>query len=479
MHLGIDLGTSAIKVSLLDPLSQRCLASATSPGEIHRHAPQPNWCEQNPEDWWRATVQALAKLPSDLLAKTTAVGITYQMHGLVLIDRDGKVVRPSIIWSDGRAVESGERLASEVDWKPMLNRPGNFTMAKLRWVRDHEGEIKPWRAFLPGDYLAYRLTGDAVTTSTGLSEMIAWDFERRSPSETIWDAAWSRELMPDLVPIFGEQGRVTARAESETGIPAGAHITYRAGDQPNNALSLNVFEPGEIAAVAGTSGVLYGVTDKPTLDPLERVNTFLHVNDSPEAPRLGVLLCVNGAGGFYSWVRKMLGVESFEELNQLASSVPAGADGVLAVPYGNGPERSLGNRNPGAGFVGVDVNRHGRGELARAAMESIAFAMQYGADVLSEMGLCTRVVRAGEGSMFKSRLFREIFASVIGAEVQILDTDGSLGAARAAGYGNRDFGSLEEAFGSIRVIDRAEPEVDYAAVYGRWREVAAVMSGTQ
>lgn len=473
MLLGIDLGTSAIKVSLFDPAGGRLIASATSDGEIPRSAPEPNWCEQDPEDWWAATLQALSKLPADSRQKVTAIGISYQMHGLVLLGDDGKPVRPSIIWSDGRAVSSGTALADEVDWKPLLNRPGNFTMAKLRWVRDHEGDLKPWKAMLPGDYLAYRLSGDAVTTTTGLSEMIAWDFVAQAPCNQIWERAWSASLMPDLVPIFGDQGRVTPAAAGETGLPAGARICYRAGDQPNNALSLNVFHPGELAAVAGTSGVLYGVTDQPTLDPQERVNTFLHVNDQPDQSRLGVLLCVNGAGGFYSWVRRLLGVASFDELNGLAAGSQPGANGVVAIPYGNGPERSLGNRNPGAGFSNVDVNRHGREDVARAAMEGIVFAMRYGADVLGEMGLRTSVVKAGDGSMFKSELFQKIFATVIGAELQILETDGSLGAARAAGVGSGTFRNLEEAFRTLRVLKQVSPESwDYESVYQKWRDAA-------
>lgn len=468
MLLGIDLGTSAIKVSVLDPATGRQVASATS-GEMGVHSPFPGWAEQHPSDWWQGTVEAMAQIPAAVRAEVQAIGISYQMHGLVLIDDEGEVVRPSIIWCDGRAAKPNLCMRSHSD--RTFNEPGNFTLTKLRWVFENEPLVfeKIAKAFLPGDYLAFRMTGVAGTTSTGLSEMIGWDFIDRCPSEGMWEASGARlNQRPDLVPIFGDQGRVTASAAVELGIPAGVLVTYRAGDQPNNALSLNVFHPGELAAVAGTSGVLYGVTDKPTRDPKERVNTFLHVSDTPDEARLGVLLCVNGAGAFYSWVRKTLGLSSFEELNALAAESPAGANGVVAIPFGNGPERSLGNLCPGAGFHGLDVNRNTRADLARAAMEGIVFAMRHGADVLVSMGLRTTVIKAGEGSMFRSSLFRSVFATGLDCELQILETDGALGAARAAGVGSGVFRSLAEAFDSLRVVDRVLPDGDLDDAYGRW-----------
>lgn len=429
-------------------------------------SPQPGWAEQNPEMWWRATLEALDQLPEEDRKKVQAIGISYQMHGLVLVDESLNPTRPSIIWCDGRATDYGTKIGASFD--AHLNRPGNFTLAKLRWVVENEPDVarKSAKAMLPGDYLAARLTSRATTTNTGLSEMIAWNFAERRPSTEAWESAGGRpDQMPELVPIFGDQGCLSTEI---AGIPAGIPVTYRAGDQPNNALSLNVFNPGELAAVAGTSGVLYGVTAAPKCDPRERVNPFLHVNDAEEHPRLGVLLCINGAGAFYAWLRQSLNL-SFDELNALAAQSKPGANGVIAIPYGNGPERSLGNRNPGAGFHGIDVNRHGPADLARAALEGIAFAMRYGADVLGEMGMRTETIKAGDGSMFRSPFFRQIFADALGAKLEILDTNGALGAARAAGVGV-GYWTLEDAFRGLRVIDRAQPNHSLESAYARWRE---------
>lgn len=511
MLLGIDVGTSAVKVAVFDPegsaelplrtpvhgasapLRGRQVLSAQSE-ETLVDSPRPGFAEQHPDLWWEAALQALDKIPAEIKAQIQAIGISYQMHGLIVVDDRGAPLRPAIIWCDGRATAMGDRIAqaiqrdtgvppvSNMGVSPMpaedavLNHPGNFTAAKLRWVAENEPEIfrQVRYAMLPGDYLAMRLTGQPATTASGLSEMIAWNFVERRPSHEIWQAALAdTATIPPLAPTFGEQGRITAEIAQRTGIPKGTPVTYRAGDQPNNALSLNVFHPGELAAVAGTSGVLYGITDQPTIDPLQRVNTFLHVNDTPEKPRLGVLLCINGAGSFYSWTRRALNCASFEELNALAAEAPPGANGVVAIPFGNGPERVLGNTNPGASFQNLDLNRHTRADVARAALESVAFAMRYGANALREMGLRTDVVKAGDASMFRSELFRQVFANVLGVELQILDTDGALGAARAAGVGSGHYANLEEAFSGLTRAETRVPDFNYDAHFGSWSAVLA------
>jgi xylulokinase len=484
--LGIDIGTSAIKASLLDPSTG--LAAADSPvpdAEIPRYAPAPGWCEQAPEDWWEATRQAVLALPQQMRAQVAGIGIAYQMHGLVLLNETGRPVRPSIIWSDARATACGDRLYSEIgeaSFAALLNRPGNFTASKLRWVKENEPEnlSRVWKVMLPGDYVAYRLTGSATTTSTGLSEMIAWDFSRETIYEPIWAAAGaSPDALPTLVPIFGRQCEVSASIAADLGIPAGTPVCYRAGDQPNNALSLNVLEPGEMAATAGTSGVLYGVASQVRHDPRERVNTFLHVNHRPEAPRLGTLLCVNGAGGFYSWVRKTYQVASFQALNELAEASAIGARGLVALPYGNGGERSLGNRAPGASLYGIDVNRHGLNDVSRAAQEGVLFALRYGADALAELGATTNLIRAGCSNMFKSELFCQSFATVMNADLELLETDGALGAARGAGIGAGLFGSFPEAFAGLRRLityhPRVEDQAAYAEAYDAWKAKLAAL----
>lgn len=478
MLLGIDLGTSSIKVSLLDPATQMCVASATAPPdtELPRTAPELGWTEQNPEDWWQATIDAIKMLPADKVAQVTAIGIGYQMHGLVLVDENANPVRPSIIWSDGRAVASGAAIQSEIgpeNVNPLLNEPGNFTLAKLRWVRDNEPATlsQAKYALLPGDYLAFKLTGEPCTTSTGLSEMMAWNHIARTPSDEAWiAAAGDLSLRPNLVPILGNQGQLTNEAAALTGLPSTATITYRAGDQPNNAFSLGVFAPGNLAAVTGTSGVLYGITPKAVRDPQSRVNTFVHVTDSDASPLGGVLMCINGAGSSYSWLRKTTG-QSFDDLNQAASQSTAGAEGVLCFPYGNGAERIFNNQVIGGSFQNLDYTRHSLPHLARATLESVAFTMFRGLEIMQSIGVSADTVRVGNASMFQSELFCQIFADLFQAELQLYDTDGSLGAARAAGLGANLFTSPQEALSGLREIKSHTPNSNvYQSIYANWNE---------
>lgn len=470
--LGVDFGTSAVKASLLDPDTGCVVASSVIPQrEIPRLVTQPGWCEQDPDDWWAAFLGALASLDSVSLSAVSHIGIAYQMHGLVLVDAQGRPVRNSIIWSDSRAVACGEKILEEIGPQSvgyLLNKPGNFTAAKLRWVRENEPSVfaKAKFAMLPGDYLALRLTGEASTTANGLSEMVAWNYLERRPSNEVWQsAAGGSELMPELRPCLGIQGKVTKAAASVTGLPEATPVTYRAGDQPNNAFSLNVSAPGEVAATAGTSGVLYGVTSNATQDPYERVNTFLHPTLSDQTPRLGVLLCINGAGAFYSWIRKLLGVTSFEDLNDMAAQSQPGSSGLIAFPFGNGGERLLGNEYLGAAFTGIDLNRHVRSDVARSAQEGIVFALRYGFEVMQELGIEPSVIRAGTGNMFQSHLFSQTFADVMGVDLELYSTDGSAGAARAAGLGGGVFGSAAEAHRNLDVLRSFTPSLKNQKIY--------------
>lgn len=486
--LGLDIGSSFVKASLLDAATGRPAASASAPSsEMVIAAPQPGWAEQDPRDWWRHAVAATR----EVLARTGAppaavrgIGISYQMHGLVLVDRHGTPLRPSIIWCDSRAVPVGEaafeRIGRLTCLARVLNSPGNFTAAKLAWVKQHEPEVfaAADKAMLPGDYIALQLTGKAATTASGLSEGVLWDFLDGAPSADVLGALdLPARLLPELVPTFGDQGAVSEAAAAETGLAPGTPVSYRAGDQPNNAFSLRVLHPGEVAATAGTSGVVYAVIDQASWDSQSRVNTFLHVTDRPGSPRLGVLLCVNGTGSLYSWLRRLLGGArvSYDEMNRLAADVPIGADGVVVVPYGNGAERSLGNREPGASVHRLSLVRHGSGHLLRAAQEGVVFALHHGMGIMREMGLQARAVRAGRANMFLSPVFSQAFADVSGATVELYDTDGAQGAARAAGLGAGVFAGEEEAFAGLRPLERLEPDAarqgQYLDAYGRWAKV--------
>ena len=473
--LGVDIGTSAVKVALVDAATGAVVATHQSPetGEAPLSSPQPGWAEQDPADWWRHFVLALRAV-GERVNEVRAVGIAYQMHGLVLVDGEGAVVRPSIIWCDGRAVATGAALAEKVGRETCLqhalNTPGNFTISKAAWVAEHEPDAfaRAKHMLLPGDDIARRLTGVAATTPSGLSEMAAWSFDSGQPFAGLLDKSGAIRLVPEIVPTFGDQGRITGEASQETGLPQSIPVTYRAGDQPNNALSLGVLEAGEAAATAGTSGVVYVVSDTAKPDPMERVNPFLHVNG-----KIGTLLCVNGTGSFYSWIRRTLTPgKSFHDLNVLAGEAPVGAEGVLALPYGNGAERSLGNTTPGGGFLGVDFARHGLPHLVRAGLEGTVFALRYGFDAMKELGCGATSVRAGQANMFLSPLFAQMFADATQCEVRLFDTDGAVGAARGAGIGLGVFKEPRDAFAALQEITRYEPgdSSPYDLIYKRWRE---------
>ncbi|MCE5185907.1 MAG: hypothetical protein LLF76_07260 [Planctomycetaceae bacterium] len=482
--LGYDSGTSSIKATLMDAQTGHVAASAMAPEkEMPIESPRPGWAQQDPLLWWdnlkAATTAVLVKSrvnPSDI----KAIGITYQMHGLVCVDKKLEVIRPSIIWCDSRAVQIGQRAAEALGSRRclerLLNYPGNFTAGKLRWVIENEPQNfkRTYKIMLPGDWLAMKMTGRIVTTESGLSEMILWDFKARQPANFLMEHyGFGPELLPEIVPTFGSQGELTASAADELGLAAGTPVTYRAGDQPNNALSLNVLNPGEVAATAGTSGVVYGISDKAAFDPKSRVNIFLHVNNTPSAVRNGVLLCINGTGRLNSWLKSsVMSGRTYHEMNALAEKAPIGADGLVVLPYGNGAERTLENKNIGASIHNLDLNIHTLGHLLRAGQEGIVFALNYGLDVMKQMGIRIDTVRAGKANMFLSPIFAKTFATLTGATVELYNTDGSQGACRGAGLGAGIYPSAKEAFSTLRKMEGVVPNpADKQAchdAYGRW-----------
>jgi xylulokinase len=483
--LGLDIGSSSIKASIADAATGKSIAVAQSPTEeMAMVAVQSGWAEQDPEMWWQnlvLSVRSALKKSDARPEEINAIGISYQMHGLVVVDNAQKPLRSSIIWCDSRAVEIGQKAAEGLGEKycleHFLNSPGNFTACKLKWVKDHEPSVfeKIHKFMLPGDYIAMRLSGDIVTTDTGLSEGIFWDYPSQTVSKTLMDYfKFDMKLVPDRVPVFGMQGLLSKIAADALGLKAGVKISYRAGDQPNNAFSLNVLKPGETAATAGTSGVIYSVTEKNAYDPQSRVNTFIHVNNRPDNRSNGVLLCVNGTGILNSWLRKNTGgAVSYNEMNSMAAAVPVGAEGLFFLPFGNGAERVLGNRSVNATLFGLDFNHHSQAHVYRAAQEGIVFALKYGFDVLQTMGLQTSVIRAGNANMFLSPVFREAFVNTIGAPLELYNTDGATGAAIGAGIGAGIFASREEAFKGLNTIGEVTPDpkrtAQYQAAYSKWK----------
>lgn len=313
--LGIDLGTSSIKVSVIDAQTNRRIASTQYPdSEAAIISEQQGWAEQDPHVWWDYTKLAIQKLNSTGLYNPKhigAIGIAYQMHGLVIVDQDQQPIRNAIIWCDSRAVAIGDEAISNLSATGFLgshlNSPGNFTASKLAWVKENEPELydKIYKFMLPGDYLSMCLTGEINSNISSISEGILWDFKQNSISDTLLHYyGIDRDLVPDILPVFSNYGQIKAEVADELNLSREAFVSYKAGDQPNNALSLNVFEPGEVAATAGTSGVIYAVTDQLVYDQESRVNTFAHVNHDHVQTSLGVLLCINGTGIQNSWMKK-------------------------------------------------------------------------------------------------------------------------------------------------------------------------------
>ncbi len=484
--MGFDVGSSSVKASLVNADSGKCVASAFYP---EREAPimaaKAGWAEQDPESWWQYAKQSLQKIMADAGAKgdeIKAIGISYQMHGLVCVDKALKPLRPAIIWCDSRAVPYGEKafkdLGADQCLSHLLNSPGNFTAAKLAWVKENEPDLynKVYKVMLPGDYLALRLSGTVNTTVSGLSEGMFWDFKENRPAQFLLDYyGFDQSLISDIVPTFAVQAQVSAAAAAELGLEAGTPITYRGGDQPNNALSLNVLNPGEIAATAGTSGVVYGVLGEVNYDKLSRVNTFAHVNHTDDQTRLGVLLCINGTGILNAWVHRNITPDiSYAEMNDLAAQAPIGSEGVTIIPFGNGAERVLENKEIGCSINGLNFNKHSKAHIVRAAQEGIVFSFCYGMEIMEQMGMDIKKIHAGKANMFLSPLFRNTLAGVSGATIELYDTDGSVGAAKGAGIGAGIYKDSNEAFASLDKLEVIEPDAKnreaYKQAYESWKE---------
>lgn len=481
--LGIDIGTSSIKVSIVDAQTQNCIASAQYPeSEAGIKTLQKGWAEQSPEMWWENVQQAILKAhagkkynPADI----KAIGIAYQMHGLVCVDKEQRVLRDSIIWCDSRAVEIGNRafdaIGHERSLQHLLNSPGNFTAAKLAWVKENEPETFALidKIMLPGDFIAMKLTGQVTTSIAALSEGVFWDFKEQELSKDVFNYfGFDSSMVPEIREVFTSHGNIQTTVAHHLSLQPGISVTYKAGDQPNNALSLNVLEPGEVAATAGTSGVIYGVSDQLVFDPQSRINSFAHVNYLESQKSIGVLLCINGTGILNSWIKNITGnVYSYQQMNEAAAGIAAGSDGLRMLPFGNGAERMLGNRLLQSHIHHIDFNVHGPAHLFRAAQEGIAFAFRYGVDIMRQNGMQPSVIRAGKANMFLSDVFTNCFVNATNIPVELHDCDGSVGAAKGAGIGVGFYISPKDAFSNSIPIDLVEPTQSklYDELYGEWK----------
>ncbi|MCG9793402.1 xylulokinase [Flavobacterium algicola] len=482
-YIGFDIGSSSVKAAIVEIATGKSIGVVQEPEtEMEMLALKNGWAEQKPEEWWMHCCNAVTKLKKKYAISRTqikGIGISYQMHGLVLVDKSGNPLRKSIIWCDSRAVEIGKEAFTAIGEDKcashLLNSPANFTASKLKWVKENEPEIykQVYKFMLPGDYIAYKFSNTINTTISGLSEGIFWDFKKDTVADFLLeyygiDAA----LVPDIVDTFGLQSTVDAKGEEESGLAAGTPIFYRAGDQPNNALALNVFNPGEVAATGGTSGVVYAVTESLSGKESTRVNNFAHVNYTKNNPRIGKLLNINGAGIQYRWLLNNLAVSSYEEMNRLASEVPVGADGVCMLPFGNGAERMLNNKDIGTRLVNINLNNHNKVHVCRAALEGIAFSFVYGMDILKGDGVAVNVMRAGNDNLFRSEIFSNTVATLIGHEIEIYNTTGAIGAARASGLheGNfEQYGKLIMENDHVMTYMPFKDKAPYLAAYQLWK----------
>jgi xylulokinase len=480
--LGIDIGTSSVKVSVVDAATQKTVATAQYPDtESPIKSLQSGWAEQSPSMWWDQTQKAIQTAnqsgsynPQDI----AAIGIAYQMHGLVLVDKDQNVLRDSIIWCDSRAVEIGnnafETIGEEHCLAHLLNSPGNFTASKLAWVKENEPEVYAQidKFMLPGDFIGMKLTGSITSSISSLSEGVFYDFVNGTLSEDVINYfGFSKDLFPEILPVFSEHGYVTEEIANLLGLKIGIPLTYKAGDQPNNALSLNVLQPGEVAATAGTSGVIYGVSDELTYDQQSRVNTFAHVNYAEDQKRLGVLLCINGTGSLNRWAKNLFGSAiSYQQMNDLAQSIPVGSEGLRILPFGNGAERMLNNKQVGVHFHNIDLNLHTQAHIFRAVQEGIACAFRYGLDIMRENGMSPSIIRAGKANLFLSDVFAQSFVNVTGVPVELYKNDGSVGAALGAGIGAGTYKTEAEAFANMKPIQLIQPNGEsMETIYQEWK----------
>jgi Sugar (pentulose and hexulose) kinases len=466
--IGIDIGSSSIKVSLLDIEKGECISSCSSPNtEMKIISNKTGWAEQDPEIWWEHVCICLKKLVpnKEIASQVKAIGIAYQMHGLVCVDKNLNSIMNSIIWCDSRAVgignEAFDAIGKDKCLKKLLNSPGNFTISKLAWVKRNLPDTysKIYKFLLPGDYIMLKLTGKCESSECGISEEMLWDFSENKPADFLLDYfGIDKSLVPEFNPGIGIHGYTNKQIESLLGIKEGTPISYKCGDQPNNAFSLNVLEPGEIAATGGTSGVVYGVTDTDSMDTLSRVNTVMHVNNTREKRRNGILLCINGTGILNAWIKRNLANElSYSQMNECMNDIPAGSEGLIVLPFGNGAERMLCNKFTGTQIMCIDLNKHNKKHILRAQQEGIAFAFKYGIDIMRSIGSKPQTIKAGYANLFLSPIFTQTLATIANVAIELYNTDGAQGAARGAALGAGLYKNVDEAFANLKKIEVIQP----------------------
>ena len=483
LFLGIDVGTGGTRAVLIDASGKVVASYATE------HAPFqsafPGWAEQDPEDWWRATQQAIRAVlvaaackPADI----DAIGLTGQMHGAVLLDAEGNVLRPSLIWCDTRSAPQcdwlhatlGRERVIELTCNPALP---NFTLTKILWVREHEPQVfaRIARILCPKDYIRFRLSGVYAMDVQEASGTLLLDVTHRRWSQPMAEASGvPMEWLPQLFESAEICAALSTPAAAATGLQAGTPIVAGAGDQGAGAVGMGILKPGSVSATIGTSGVVFAATDQPVRDPLGRLHTFCHA----VAGRWHVMGVTQAAGLSLRWFRDAISAgmqgapASYEQLMALAASAPAGSDGVFWAPYLFGERTPHLDPEVRAAFIGLSAS-HGQAHLVRAVLEGVAYSLRDTFTLFGELGIPVRGVRLGGGGA-RGPLWRQIQADVYGRAVEILTAEegAAYGAALLAGVGAGAWPNVDTACeSSIRVAETIQPDADARDVYERGYQI--------
>ena len=452
--LGIDIGTTGSRAVAIAE-DGRVLAAATADHQPFA-SPRTAWAEQQPDDWWRAAQAAIRTVLATGIDPRSigAIGLSGQMHGAVLLDGDGQVVRPAIIWCDQRTEVECRWLNDTIGQDRLLRMVSNpaltnFTLTKLLWVRTHEPDA--WRrvrhVLLPKDHVRFRLSGDQATDVADASGTLMLDVEHRRWSDEILEAAGiDRRMLPSVVESPAICARVSRQGAAATGLAEGTPIVGGAGDQAAGAVGMGITRPGTVSATIGTSGVVFAATDRPALDPRGRLHTFCHAIPN----RWHVMGVTQAAGLSLRWLRDLFGERSagdrgYETMIADAATVPPGADGVLWAPYLMGERTPHLDPSIRAALVGLSAS-HTRGHIIRAVLEGVAFSLRDTFAIFDELDVPVRRVRLGGGGA-RAPLWRQIQADVYGRDVETVTADegAAYGAAILAGVGANVWANVDEA----------------------------------
>jgi xylulokinase len=489
LFLGVDVSTTGAKALLIDE-SGKVLATATT--ALSLQTPKPLWSEQDPQEWWSGTAASIKKALADAGAKgdeVAAVGLTGQMHGLVLLDGDRNVLRPAILWNDQRTGAECEEIESRVGRSELIREVGNvalagFTAPKILWVRNNEPDVyaKAKLVLLPKDYVRLRLTGEAAMDKAGGSGTILFELKARNWSKTVLDKL---DIPADWLPPTFEgpeiTGKITAEAATATGLAEGTPVMAGGGDQAAGAVGAGAVRPGVVSLTLGTSGVIFATTDSPLVEPEGRLHAFCHAVPG-KWHFMGVTL---SAAGSLQWYHDTLTPnDSFDTIVAEAEKAPAGSEGLLFLPYLSGERTPYPDPHARGSFVGLTV-RHGRAHMTRSVLEGVAFSMKDCFELLKGAGLGTvsEVRIAGGGA--KGPLWRKIVASALGLPMVTVNSTegGAYGAALLGGVGAGAWDSVEAACdATIAVTGRDEPVAEwtkaYEELYPRYRELYPALKPT-